>query len=72
MDTFLEFVAKVFKDDVKNISLDLKYGEYDKWDSMAHLRLIMEAEEKYGIDVPFDQITEIRTLRDLYTRIEGK
>ena len=35
-----------------------------------HLRLIMEAEEEYGIEVPFTEITKIKTLRDLYKLIE--
>lgn len=72
MNSFLEFAARVFGDDVKNINLDLRYGEYEKWDSMMHLTLIMEAEEKYGIEVPFNKIAEIRSLRDLYEMIEAK
>lgn len=72
MNSFLEFVANVFDDDVKNMNLDLKYGEYAKWDSLSHLKLIMEVEEEYGIDIPFDQIAEIRTLRDLYSLIERR
>ena len=72
MDTFLEFAAGVFGDDVRNINLDLRRGEYEKWDSMMHLTLLMETEEAYGIEVPFDKIAEIVTLRDLYNLVEGK
>ena len=70
MEAFLQFAAKIFNENVKNISLDTKYGVYTKWDSMMHLRLIMETEEEYGIEVPFTEITKIKTLRDLYKLIE--
>lgn len=72
MNSFLEFAARIFDDDVKNINLDLRYGEYEKWDSMTHLTLIMEVEDEYGIEIPFDKIAEIKSLRDIYEMIEAK
>lgn len=67
---FLVFAAEVFEDKLENMTLDLMYDTYEKWDSMAHLRLIMETEEKYDIEIPFDKVAEIKTLRQLYEMIK--
>lgn len=72
MNDFLEFVAGIFEDDVKHISMETEYNQYEKWDSMAHLRLVMELEEKYQVQIPIDAVMEIKTLGQLYELIEGK
>lgn len=72
MNEFLDFVAEIFEDDIKNISLKTEYEKYAKWDSMAHLRLIMEIEEKYDIEIPINQVIEIKTLEQLYNLIKEK
>ena len=36
-----------------------------------HLRIIMETEEKYGVEIPMDQINEIKSVRDLWSYINN-
>jgi len=66
MDQFLDFVADVMNVDVSDISLDIVYKEYEKWDSLMMLNLIMEVEEEYEVRIPLETIGSIKTLRDLY------
>lgn len=66
MQEFLLFIAGVFEVDASELSAETAYGEYEKWDSMMQLRLIMEVEEEYEIEIPIDEAPNIRTLRDLY------
>ena len=63
---FLQFAAGVLNAAPETLSLDAAYGELPEWDSVMHLRLVMETEERYGIRIPLETIPEIKTLRQLY------
>lgn len=71
MQEFLRFAAGVFEAETAELHEDTAYQEYEKWDSMMHLRLIMEVEERYGIEIPIDDVPNIRTLGQLYRYIEN-
>ena len=70
MKEFLEFVAGVMEVDPSELSEDTAYGEYEKWDSLMHIRLIMETEEKYDTEIPIDEVPGIKNLKDLYRYTE--
>jgi len=66
MQEFLDFIADVFEVDPSEISMDTAFNVYEKWDSLMHLRLIMEVEEEYDVEIPIDEAPNIKTLNDLY------
>ena len=57
--------------DPSSLSGDTAYGEIEEWDSIMHMRLVMEIEEEYDVDIPIDEIPNIRTLKDFYRYIES-
>ena len=71
-DKFLNFVADVLNVDVKNISMDSKYGEVENWDSVMMLNLVMELEEEYSCSIPIEKIKKGISLRDLYSLATSK
>lgn len=66
MDEFLTFVAEILEVDVSAISSDTRYGEIPEWDSLMHLRLIGEIEERYDVEMPLEDVSDIQTLGDFY------
>ena len=66
MQEFLNFVADIMEVDVEEISENTAYGQFEKWDSLMHLRLVMEVEGEYDIEIPIDDVPNIKTLKDLY------
>lgn len=66
MQEFLAFIAGIFEVDVSDLSEDTAYEVYEKWDSMMQLRLVMEVEEKYDVNIPLEEVVNIRSLKDLY------
>ncbi len=66
MQDFLLFVADIMQVEVSQLSEDTKYKEFKKWDSLMHMRLVMEVEDKYGVEIPIDEVPAIATLKDLY------
>ena len=68
MEEFLEFAAAVFECDPSDISGDTAYGEFEKWDSLTMLRLVMEVEDEYNVVIPMEETYSIKTLSDIYSR----
>ena len=69
-ERFLEFVAGVFEMDAADISLDTEYEGVPAWDSLMQLRLMGEICDEYDVDIPIDEVPDIRTLRDFYRYVE--
>lgn len=69
-DKFIEFVADIMDIDKRKINLDTTYGSIDSWDSLMHMRLIMEIESEYQVEIPISEVPKINTLREFYKYIE--
>ena len=63
-EAFLAFAAKAFGVDRSSLSPDTEYGSIPQWDSVAHLRLVMEAEKRFGASYDLEAIPAMKTLRD--------
>lgn len=66
MQEFLDFIATVMHVDAPQLSENTAYGEFEKWDSLMHLQLVMAVEEEYDTEIPIDEVAHIKTLGDLY------
>lgn len=66
MREFLDFIATVMHVDASQLSENTAYGEFEKWDSLMHLQLVMAVEENYDVEIPIDEVSNIKTLADLY------
>lgn len=70
-DEFLSFVASILNVDRGMLALDTAYGVLPAWDSVMHLRLVMEIGDRYGTDIPFEKVPELTTLGAFYGLIRG-
>lgn len=70
MQDFIKFIAGVMEVDQSLLTEDTAYGTIGKWDSLMHMRLVMEIEEEYDVEIPIDEIPNIHTLKDFYSYIE--
>ena len=68
---FLEWVAGVFGVAAERLSFETTFASIPEWDSMAQLRLVMEAQSRFGVEIPFADVTEIRSLWEFYRRVNG-
>lgn len=62
-EAFAVFAARVFgvaRDKVEGAAC----GAIPEWDSVNHLRLVMEAEERFGASYPLERIPALHTLDD--------
>lgn len=63
-EAFLAFAARLFGVDRASLSPDTAYGSLPQWDSVAHLRLVMEAEKRFGTSYRLESIPAMKKLRD--------
>ena len=68
---FIKFVAGILDVPAGNLSLDTAYESIPEWDSVMHLRLTLEISAEYGIDIPVDEIADIKTLGGFYKYLEA-
>ncbi len=64
MNDFLDFAAKLLGVERAVLTPDTEYGSIPQWDSVMHLRLVMETEARYGHPIPFEAVPNLRRLRD--------
>jgi acyl carrier protein len=49
---------------------DLRIGDIEQWDSVAHLDLMSEIEREFGVRFDLDEITTLTSLPELLNRLE--
>lgn len=66
---FLGFVAGILEVPAESLSLETAYESIPQWDSVMQLRLVLELSSEYGIEIPVDEIANIKTLGEFYKYI---
>lgn len=67
---FAAFAARVFGVAPEAVSLETRRGSLPEWDSVAHLRLVMEAESHFGVFYPLERIPRLETIADFIAAAE--
>lgn len=63
-EAFIAFAAKVLGTDRESLRASPGYGQLAEWDSVNHLKLVMEAEKRLGVSYPLERIPFLKTLDD--------
>lgn len=71
-ERFLQVVADSLEVDVDEISLETAYKEYEPWDSMAMLSLLMDLEDEFDVSIPIEKVADVKTLADVFEIVNGK
>ena len=68
-DDLIAFAASVLGVPPETLSLETACGDIPEWDSVMHLRLVMETEARYGVSIPLETIPNLHTLADFVRAI---
>ena len=63
-EEFLSFAARQLGVERSQIGPETAYGTLEKWDSVGHLKLVMEAESYFGTSYAMERIPEMKKLED--------
>ena len=72
MTQLAEIVARVFDIRPDEVVDDLTRGRFEVWDSLNHLLLISEIESELAISFTTDEVTRMKTFKDLRVIVESK
>ena len=64
---FLTFVAGILDVPIDKISLETAYESIPEWDSVMQLRLTLEIGTEFDVEIPVDEIADIKTLGSFYS-----
>lgn len=72
INDFIKKFANIFEEtDPASIKADTVYSELKEWDSVMLLSLISMVDEEYGIIVDVDELSETRTVEDLFNYVNS-
>ena len=63
-EEFFALAARIFGIDRASIDGATAYESIIGWDSVNHLRLVMEVERAFGVKYPLERIPSLMTLND--------
>lgn len=64
---FLDFVAGIFEVTADALTMETAYESIPQWDSVMHLRLVMEVQSEFNVDIPLEEIPTLDTLGKVYS-----
>ena len=67
---FRDCIIKALKLRSEEYRPDLKIGDIEQWDSVAHLELMSGVEQEFGVRFDLDEITTLTSLPELLSRLE--
>lgn len=67
---FRDCVMKALNLRAEEYRPDLRIGDVDQWDSVAHLDLMSEVEKEFGVRFDLDEMTTLTSLPELVNWLE--
>lgn len=65
-------MADLFNLKNENITDSLTMANTDGWDSLKHMELIVSIEQTFGIELTFEEIVAMQTLKDIKKILKEK
>lgn len=69
-DKILEIASNIFNIDKKDLNINISREDLSQWDSLAHIQLISEIENAFGIKIPINDFWEITSLSKILEYIK--
>ncbi len=70
VDQILNIVATVMEIPAEQVQLESVKSDFEKWDSLGQLNLIMEIESVFEISIPIDHIANIDSVQAIVDIVE--
>lgn len=67
-----DVLADVLNVDRTDVTPDLAFGDMPQWDSMGHMEVMVTLEEKFGVEVNADTISNLISIPAIVAHITEK
>jgi acyl carrier protein len=72
LDSVCEIIAATFEIPVETVNKDSSSQTIEQWDSIGHINVVMELEQKYGIAFTMEEIAKIHDVQTICKMIDQK
>lgn len=69
---FTTLLADILQMEADDIKLEDKFREYDNWDSLSHLSVIVMMDEEFQTQIETKDLIKMTTVADLINAIKQK
>lgn len=71
-EKFLNAFKEALEIEEEKVNMNDVMADFDTWDSMSRLSLIALLDEHFEIEVSDDEFENLKTVQNLYDRVEAK
>jgi len=72
LNDFIKNFSNIFVEtEPSSINAETVYNELEEWDSVMVLSLVSMIDEEYGVVVDVDEMSEARTVEDLFNYVKS-
>ena len=71
-DKIKEILSDIFGVSSDEFNANSILADFEAWDSLTHMELIVTIEKACNFEMTFDEIASIKSVKDLYKILEGK
>ena len=65
LEQIISIVSKVIGISEKNININSKSSDFDKWDSLGHVNIIIEIEKKIEKKIKTSKMNELTSIKSI-------
>jgi acyl carrier protein len=67
-----QLLAEATHVDVAVVPPDARIGSFERWDSLAHMRLLLAMEQQMGRELDPDEVAQIESLDDIVALLAAR
>tara|TARA_Y100000590_G_scaffold304077_1_gene342860 strand:- start:255 stop:500 length:246 start_codon:yes stop_codon:yes gene_type:complete len=71
-EEILDYIAKFFNMNKKDINQNTKINDFSNWDSIAHVNIILGLEKKYKVKIPAKKYFELESIKKIIKFLNEK
>lgn len=64
-DQIISLITEILQVPVGTITADTRMEDVEQWDSLAHVMLIGELEDRLNLSIPLEEAVEITSVREI-------
>jgi len=69
--TAKQLLADATNSDVAAVPADARIGPFERWDSLAHMRLLLSMEQRIGRELDSDEVVQIESLEAIIALLQA-
>lgn len=71
-DKIRSLLAGAFQIPLDDVPADMAFGDIPQWDSFGHMEVMMSLEEKFGVEISTETISELVNIPAICAYLEKK